>query len=138
MKASHVIGGIIAIILFPVGCAVYSTWSSVTTAPARVINRTLQTDNIIGNYEWFKQQYEDVKAMDARLASQRAALTSFQSSAGPRTSWTFEDKTEHARLVAIVAGLEGQRASMVGDYNARAQMENRNLFRSRDLPERLN
>jgi len=45
--------GAVALIALPIGCAAYSTWSSVSTAPSRVINKTLQTDNILTNYEAF-------------------------------------------------------------------------------------
>lgn len=130
-----VVGGLIVL---PIGCGLYSTYTTVATAPSRVVNKTLGTDNIIQNYEWFKRQVQDVGAMDQRLASQKTMLAKFEESAGPRSAWTFEDKTEHSRLTAIVAGLEGQRASMVAEYNARTQMMNRDLFRSKDLPETLN
>lgn len=115
---------------------------TIVTAPARsvvgIVNRVSNPDNVLANYEWFKRQVQDVKAMDVRLAASRQALERFETSAGPRTAWTFEDKQEHARLSSIVLGLEGQRASMVGEYNARTQMANRDLFRTNDLPESLN
>lgn len=102
-----------------------------------VIERTANPDNVIANYEWFKRQYQDVKAIDVRLEVSRKAVSSFESSAGNRSSWTFEDKQESSRLNSIVLGLEGQRASMVSEYNARTQMMNRDIFRTSDLPSEL-
>lgn len=114
---------------------------SILTAPARsvtgIVNRTLDSENVIANYEWFKRQNQDVKAIDIRLEASRNAVKSFEASAGPRTTWTFEDKQESSRLNSIVLGLEGQRASMVAEYNARTQMMNRDLFRTSDLPAEL-
>lgn len=117
-------------------CAVQSVFY-VPQQAGKIAAKTLAADNVIQNYEWFKQQVQDVAAMDRRLEAQRTALSTFEASAGPRSGWTFEDKTEHSRLTAIIAGLEGQRASMVAEYNARTQMQNRDLFRTRDLPATL-
>lgn len=102
-----------------------------------VVERTFQPDAMIGNYEWFKRQVQDVKAMDARLAASRNAKVSFEESAGGREKWSFEDKQEWGRLNSIILGLENQRAGMVAEYNARSEMANRSLFKTADLPETL-
>jgi hypothetical protein len=102
-----------------------------------VLERTAQPDNVIANYEWFKRQYQDVRAIDVRLEASRRAATAFETSAGARTGWTFEDKQESARLNSVILGLEGQRASMVAEYNARTQMMNRDIFRTSDLPAEI-
>ncbi len=118
--------------------ALVGTGISVLLQPAKVAQKTFDADNMIGNYEWFHQQYEDVKAFDARLVAATAAKTAFEQSAGPRDSWKFDERQEWNRLNTIVLGLTGQRASMVAEYNARTAMANRNIFRSGDLPETLN
>lgn len=124
---------VLGIVAWLIGGALYAPKQA-----GRIAAKALDAENVIANYEWFKRQVQDVAAMDQRLTSQRAALDALEASAGPRSSWTFEDKTEHARLTSIIAGLEGQRASMVGEYNARTQMANRDLFRTSDLPATLN
>lgn len=103
----------------------------------KVVEKTLAADNVIYNYEWFKQQREDVAAMDQKLAAAEQVKTSFETSAGPRDSWKFDDRTEWSRMNAIVLGLRNQRTDMVAEYNAKAQMANRNIFMSGDLPDRL-
>lgn len=123
---------IIAIVIVgPVGCTAYNAF----TAPARVANRTLETDNIINNYEWFKRQHNDILAVDKRIETANNDVDAFKNSAGPRSDWDYEDKTEFARLNAILTGLKGNRADMVSIYNAKSQMANRNIFKSNDLPE---
>lgn len=57
MKLKYFLIGGAALIALPVVGGLYSTFSSVVTAPSRVINKTLQTDNIINNYEWFHDAY---------------------------------------------------------------------------------
>lgn len=83
--------------------------------PARVVQRTFDADNMIYNYEWFRQQFQDVQAMDQRIAdfeAERASATG----------------AERDRIASIVMGLRSKRAQMVADYNARGQMANRSIF----------
>lgn len=116
-----------------VGCVIH-----VVSAPAvqatRIMDKTIDADNVIYNYEWFHREYGDLQAMTPKLVNAKAALADFESSTGPRTSWTFDDKQEHARLVSIVLGLENQRAEIVQTYNARAGMSNRSWLIGKDLP----
>lgn len=126
-----VVGMLALAIVLPAGCTAYNAF----TAPARVANRTLETDNIINNYEWFKRQHNDILAVDKRIEIANNDVDAFKSGAGPRTDWDYEDKTEFSRLTSIVAGLKGNRAEMVSIYNAKSQMANRNIFKDKNLPE---
>ena len=103
----------------------------------RVIERTIDADNVIANYEWFKRQVQDVRAMDDKVGIASVTLEAFERSAGPRESWKFDDRQEWNRLNAVLLGLRAQRTSMVAEYNARTQMANRDLFRTSDLPAEL-
>lgn len=123
------------------GLTVVSGGLMIITSPFRsaagIVERTTNPDNVLANYEWFKRQYQDVKAFDVKLDNANAELARFKAEAGPRDKWTFEDKQESARLGSIVLGLQNQKASMVAEYNARTQMANRNIFRTGDLPDHL-
>jgi hypothetical protein len=90
-----------------------------------VINKTYDTDYCLQNYEWFKQTEQGIIGMEDKLANQKRALSSFESSAGPRKNWTFEDKTLYAELTSRVTALENLRVSMVNEYNAKTQSLNR-------------
>ena len=103
----------------------------------RIIDKTIDADNVLYNYEWFKQQWRSVNAIDRKIEAQQSAVNRFESSAGPRTDWTRADKIEHARISSIVTGLEQQRADMVATYNARAAMANRQIFMGNDCPQYL-
>jgi hypothetical protein len=109
------------------------------TAPARavtgVVDRTLSADAIIANYEWFKQAYQDVLAIDNQASNAEAALSRFKAD-NPKP-WDYPTSTEYARLNAIVLGLLNQRQNLVAQYNARSRMVNRSLFKTHDLPESL-
>lgn len=105
--------------------------------PARVVSKTFDADNMIYNYQWFKQQYADIEAISTKADNADAALKAFETSAGDRTAWTFEDKQRDQQLASIALGLKNQRASMVAEYNARSQEVNRSIFKTGDLPDHI-
>lgn len=98
-----------------------------------VIDKTYQADNAIYNYEWFKNRAEDIRATEKKIRNAKETVVAFEASAGARTAWTFEDKTEHARLSSVVLGLKNHYEEIVAEYNARAQQVNRAIFKD-DLP----
>lgn len=91
--------------------------------PGRVLQQTFDASNMVYNYEWFRQQYQDVQAMDGKIAVQQAA---FEAAAG----------AERDRIASVVAGLRTKRAQMVADYNARGMMANRSIFTA-GLPQQI-
>lgn len=105
----------------------------------RIIDRTIDADNVLANYEWFKQRHEDIGAIDEKIVIQQEAVDAFAEAAGPRETWHREDREEHARLSVVVAGLKQQRADIAAEYNARSRMMNRSIFKAGDveLPERI-
>lgn len=123
------------------GSGIFWTVSLVTTplnTAKNVIQKTLKADNVIQNYEWFKQQYQDYNAINQKISDADSSISRFKRDAGDRSKWTFEDKNEYSRLNSIYDGLKYQRADIAGKYNARSQMLNRELFKTSDLPPTLN
>jgi len=122
------------IVLFPLFVA-----SKVIDAATGVVERTLDPDNVIYNYEWFKLKYENYLATENKIKNAKATLETFKTDAGPRDKWSFEDKTESSRLSAIVLGLENYIEDIVAEYNAKSRMVNRSIFKAGDkiLPERI-
>jgi hypothetical protein len=103
----------------------------------RVIEKTLDADNMIYNYEWFKQRNQDISAIESKIRSAKAAVDLFKSEAGPRKDWKRDDREESSRLSVILLGLRQQRADLAAEYNARSAMANRSIFRTGELPERI-
>lgn len=128
--------GYVVLPLFALGAVLSAlgVFSGVASAPARVVNRTLETDNIIYNYEWFKRQYQQIGAVTAQEADAQVAVEAFRKDAGPRKDWDFNTSAEYNRLNAVSMGLHNQRLNYVAEYNARARMANRSLFMGRDVP----
>ncbi|MFA6445757.1 MAG: hypothetical protein WCW14_00715 [Candidatus Paceibacterota bacterium] len=103
----------------------------------RVYEKMLDADNAIYNYEFFKQAYQDIKAMDEKIVTARAAVDQFVKDTGPRDKWDFRDKEESARLNTNLIGLKNVRNDMVATYNGRAKMVNRSIFMGKDVPSSI-
>lgn len=124
-----VVGFTLKAILFPVHTAEKLIETGYDT-----VDKTLNADNAIYNYEWFKKQKESIDATSKKLIIAQEAVETFKEEAGDRKDWTFEDKTESARLSAVSQGIESQLKDMIAEYNARIQMANRNIFQDGILP----
>jgi len=106
--------------------------------PAKIIEKTLDADNVISNYEWFKNTYHDIQATDIKISIAQEDIKNFNESAGSRNKWTFEDKNESSRLSSVLTGLKNYRQDLTAQYNARAKMLNRKFFMGKDIPPEIN
>lgn len=104
--------------------------------PARVVQQTFDANNMIYNYEWFKQQYNDINAMNIKILNAETQKAIWLESAPPRDKWATQDRQMFNQLSSIALGLANQRATMVSTYNARAEMANRSIF-MRDVPSHI-
>src|ERR1035437_1292155 len=91
-----------------------------------IINKTLDADHVLQNYEWFKQQNQDYEAINKKIAEADTSYQTFKRELPKeRAQWTFEDKNELSRLSSILDGLKYQKNDIVSVYNARSTMMNR-------------
>lgn len=119
------VGWCIHVVLYPVEQA------------QRVAELTLNADNVIYNYEWFHQHYADWLAAGANASAKQRELDTFLASAGPVSTWSIATQREANQLRIELSGLRALRVNLANEYNAHTGMANRNLFRSRNLPEHL-
>jgi hypothetical protein len=94
-----------------------------------IIERTYNTDNALAQYHWFKERAEAIKADQEKIKITQGQVDVFETSAGERKTWTFEDKTEHARLQSVVSGIKSHYQDLVAEYNARAKEVDRAIFK---------
>ena len=122
------------LVLFPLFVA-----RKIVGAATGVVERTLDPDNVIYNYEWFKLKYENYLATENKIENAEFTLAIFKDDAGDRSKWSFEDKNESSRLSSIVLGLQNYIEDIVAEYNAKSRMVNRSIFKMGDkiLPERI-
>lgn len=117
--------GVGLLIAVPVGLNAIGVFNSVATAPGRVINKTLETNNIIFNYERFFNVNANYKSRVAQIEEYRPLI------AGET------DPAEKARLRTELSAMKQSCRELANGYNADAGKMNRSLFRDRDLPEQL-
>lgn len=111
--------------------------SNVVDTTHGVVDKTLNAENALYNYEWFKKQYEDIQAIGKKIEIAHKSVEDFNKNAGARNNWTFEDKNEASRLASIEQGLQSQQEDMIALYNARSKMANRNIFKDGLIPSVL-
>lgn len=99
-----------------------------------VVDKTLNADNAIYNYEWFKQTFEDINALKNKVQISDNQIKQFVQDAGNRKDWTFEDKTEYSRLQSVKQGQMSMLEDVIATYNARSKMANRKIFENGILP----
>lgn len=99
---------------------------------ARIMSKTIDADNVIYNYEWFKLRHEGILAVEMKERGAKAAVSQFKSDAGPRSQWKRDDREEAARLSTIRLGLSQQQNDLAAEYNAKSRMVNRKIFKAGD------
>ena len=98
-----------------------------------IVEQTYNADNALYNYHWFKERAESIKATATKAKIAEETHKEFVASAGVRSEWTFEDKTEDARLRTVTLGLKTQYEDLVAEYNARMKQADRSIF-AEELP----
>jgi hypothetical protein len=138
MKAFLAAVGVVALFI---GLAVWfetcHVAGTVVDSANGVIDKTLDSNNVIYNYEFFKQSYQDIQALTAKIADADKAANTFDAQFKSRKEMDRDDKQESDRLHAIVSGLQQERQTEVATYNARSQMANRNIFKTNDVPNHI-
>ena len=93
-----------------------------------VARRTFDADNIIFNYEQFHDVAEQHKAQLAHIDTHRGLI---------ETAMAEQDRDELRRLRMELAALESSCRTLASEYNADSQKINRTLFKSNNLPHKL-
>ena len=101
-----------------------ATATSIISAPGRVLRETLQTNNIINNYEMFFDLNAGYERRVADIQSQKLMLDGATGA-------------ELNRLKIELVGLQQTCRDLVTRYNAASEKENRSLFKANKLPEQL-
>lgn len=121
---------IVLIILLPLLC-LFQWGCRVGTG---VVDRVINPDAIIGNYEWYEQQFRDIKAAEGQIKDAEESVDRFKKDSGPSKEWRFDQREEYARLNSNLSGLKSFRRSLIESYNAKSSMITRNMWKSGTLP----
>jgi hypothetical protein len=109
----------------PSACTYIVAANHAATLPARVAMRTLQTDNVLHNYELFFD-------LNAQFGVRQNQVREQQSVLDAET-----DPDERRRLRMELSAMEQSCRDIAAQYNANSAKQNRALFKARNLPETL-
>lgn len=104
----------------------FSTIGSVATAPGKVIQKTMDTNNIIQSYEWF---YDVNAAYQAKIGQINQFKTFYEIEENPQ---------ERSRLRIEMAAIQQTCRDLVEKYNANSFKVNKSIFKGWSLPDTLN
>lgn len=103
----------------------FSTASSVVSAPSRVINKTLETNNIINNYNWF---YDNNAAFIAKVGQIKVHANYLKDEA---------DKNERFTLRTELSAMRQICRKLATKYNANSEKLTTSVFKGWSLPQTL-
>lgn len=102
-----------------------------------VVDKTLDSEQAIRDYEWFKQQEADIRKCIANEEIAQTAYDNFASTLPEdRTTWGDFDKREEASLRNSITALQKVTNNAIEDYNARSEMVNHAIFKD-NLPTNI-
>jgi len=133
LVAISVLGFVGKIILFPAKVA-----QNAADTAYGVVDKTLNADNALFNYENFHNMYQGAKQQVVNIKNNEKSLNSLKETFGEDTSkWSKDTRQEYYHIKQTIDGYKMQYESIVSRYNADSQKFNRNLFKDKDLPYEL-
>lgn len=115
----------------------FHTLSQSTDMAYGVVDRTLDSEKAIRDYEWFKQQEADIRKCLTNEDIAQAAYDNFVAMLSEnRADWSDFDKREEASLRNSITALEKITNRAIEDYNARSEMVNHAIFKD-NLPTNI-
>lgn len=102
-----------------------------------VVEKTLNADNALFNYENFKDLYNGAKQQVMNIQSTEASIQTLKDTYGEPSTWTKDIRYDYTFLNQSLEGYKQQYQRTVSDYNSDASKLNRNLFKDKNLPSEL-
>lgn len=137
MKFLETAGGCVTVVILFVVLVIGGVGCFVWNWGAGIYHQTATPERAVERYEWYEQQVRDIKAVDGQVRDAQGAVDRFKADNGPSNRWKFDQREEYARLNTNLQGLKSYRRGLVEDYNARAGMISRNLWKRPDLPTHI-
>ena len=110
-----------------ISIGVPQTMSQIDSA-GHIIGKTYDADNAIYNYEWFKNQFEKIKATELQINNTKKELDNYKELYGNATLWDWQTRQDYNQLRTTYLGQKNYYETLVATYNARSKMANRNIF----------
>jgi hypothetical protein len=141
-----VVGLFVLAIVFVGGCGIvtgvislpfHAASATVDTAHG-IIDKTLNADNALYNYEHFYDLYNDAKKQVVNIRAAQAAIEQMKRDYGAdMTQWSKSQQEDYSLQQSNIQGYVQMYNSIVSRYNSDSEKANRALFKAHNLPETL-
>jgi hypothetical protein len=102
---------------------IFSAGVYLVAQPGKIAQRTFNADNMIANYEFFRDANTQFAARKGQIATHKAIMR--------------DTTTDRDRLRIELASMQQSCREIAAKYNANASKVNRNLFMGSGVPETL-
>jgi hypothetical protein len=109
---------------------------NILSQPGRILTKTLDADNVIYNYEYFRDKYAAIEGMQPQIANVQAERDALAETYGAPATWSSDTQALHAKLSAQLTGLTNTRIRMIQEYNGNASKANKSIFLA-GLPDNI-
>lgn len=93
-------------------------------AADRITKKTSSAEYAMQQYEWFKQQRQDIDAMKRKIQNQRRQIKDFKETHDMQ-DLSYTQQRQYNRMTNRLLGYRNQYESYVADYNARMNQKYR-------------
>jgi len=103
-----------------------------------VVDKTINADNALFNYEEFFNKYEGAKMQAINIKNTEKAIQILKDIYGSDAiKWPKDVRGDYSNLQQNIEGYKMMYQKITQEYNADSQKFNRNLFKSKSLPYML-
>lgn len=113
------------------GCLATKTTTDQYSSAMDISEIVNDADNAIYNYEWFEFQYAEITATEKKIRTAQTAVQEHKDMFGPAIDWSPTTQTTYSRLKTNEIGLVNHYDSSVEEYNARAKLKTRSIFKNK-------
>lgn len=122
---AFIVLNVISFVWFP-----FLPWFEERDAGQEVVEQTYDAEQAIQNYEWFRQQHNDIEAQRNIIDNNYDELDRFYSTYGENPDeWGRTAQERHSRIQQRITGNQNALEQMVAEYNARSEQANNALFK---------
>lgn len=125
VMGAFIVLNVISFVWFP-----FLPWFEERDAGQEVVEQTYDAEQAIQNYEWFRQQHNDIEAQRNIIDNNYDELDRFYSTYGENPDeWDRTAQERHSRIQQRITGNQNALEQMVAEYNARSEQANNALFK---------
>jgi len=119
-----IVGAVVLQVIFNAFAPVLQQYGLQQQAADQITKETSSAEYAMQQYEWFKQQRQDIQAMRDKIENQRRQIKDFKDT-HDMNDLSYTQQRQYNRMTNRLLGYRNQYETYVADYNARMNQEYR-------------